>query len=545
MRKYAAKPQKKRGMRGFIIFLAIVMLLLAAVVAAGALVAVRYHIISGKLYPKDAVTLDLRDEDLKPVRFEKIREKLPDCEILWNIPFQGGTLANDVTEVTVTSLSEKDIEMLAYAEDLKTVHAENCRDYDQLARLCSLRPEVDVRYSVHFSAESYDSGVELVMFSSVTEEDIHLLEYLEQLKTVAIQPGSHDAKTVEALRGTVHNMGLEFGVVLGGELYPDTQQSLHVSDITGEELELLPYLSGMKELVLKDPKAEPEKVFALGSQLTGVTVSWEVTLGDQIYDAKTTAVDLTMAEITDLSEVEQKLAYLPDLESVTFGVCGVDEASWGNSKSKLTASPIENEDMAAYRDRVREDYRVVWTVRLGPSIALRTDADNFMPNHFGVGQLPDSYAYNLRYCEEMVCLDVGHMTLTDISFVEYMPNLKYLILAWTEVKYIEPIRTCKNLVFLELDNSTVRDISPLVDCTALEDLNLGRTYCSVEPILGMTWLKNVYMIRRGSAGVVGQALPDTRVVTSADETAATVGYGWRRLPNYYAMRDCLNAPYMN
>ena len=26
---------------------------------------------------------------------------------------------------------------------------------------------------------------------------------------------------------------------------------------------------------------------------------------------------------------------------------------------------------------------------------------------------------------------------------------------------------------------------------------------------------------------------------------ATVGGGWRRLPNYYAMRDCLHVPYMN
>jgi hypothetical protein len=223
----------------------------------------------------------------------------------------------------------------------------------------------------------------------------------------------------------------------------------------------------------------------------------------------------------------------------------VDNPDWGNSRSKLTASPIKNEDMAAYRDRVRDSYKVVWTVRLGPSIALATDKDNFMPNHFGVGQLPDSYAYNLRYCEEMVCLDVGHMTLTDISFVEYMPNLKYLILAWTEVQYIEPIRTCKNLVFLELDWSCIRDISPLVDCTALEDLNLGSTYCDITPLKEMPWLKNVYMILRGNAGVVGMALPDTRVVTSNDPDAATVGYGWRRLPNYYAMRDCLNAPYMN
>ena len=205
---------------------------------------------------------------------------------------------------------------------------------------------------------------------------------------------------------------------------------------------------------------------------------------------------------------------------------------------------IENEDMAAYRDRVRDQYKVVWTVRLGPSIALRTDKDNFMPNHFGVGQLFNDYAYNLRYCEDMVCLDVGHMTLTDISFVTYMPKLKYLILAWTEVQYIEPIRSCKNLIWLELDNSCIRDYSPLVDCTALQDLNIGKTYCDITPILEMKWLKNLYMIfcSGGSAWQASQALPDTHVVASGD---ATVGGGWRRLPNYYDMRDCLNMYYMN
>ena len=545
MGKYGTSGGKQREKKGFMIFLIVIAVLLAIAVAAAVWVLSHYHIVAGAFYPKNAAVLDLREEDIKPERFDKIREKMPECEIRWNIPFQGGTLSNDVTEVTVTTLSEKDIRMLAYAEKLKTVHAEDCRDYAQLAQLQSDRPEVDVIYDIHFSTESFASDTELVTLSHVTEEDIHLLEYLDRLDTVAILPGSHDAKTVEALRGTVHNMGLDFGVSIGSEIHLDTQESLTVSDITDGDLDLLQYLTGMKELTLKNPQADPEKVFALNKQLPGAEISWEVTLGELTFDAKTTAVDLTMVEVTDLAEVEQKMAYLPDLESVTFGLCGVDEPQWGNSRSKLTASAIENEDLAAYRDRVRENYKVIWTVRLGPSIALRTDADNFMPNHFGVGQLPDSYAYNLRYCEEMVCLDVGHMTLTDISFVEYMPNLKYLILAWTEVQYIEPIRTCKNLVFLELDNSCIRDISPLVDCTALEDLNLGRTYCSVDPILGMTWLKNVYMIRRGGGGLVGQALPDTRVVTSADETAATVGYGWRRLPNYYAMRDCLNMPYMN
>ena len=544
MGKYATTPRKQKGKKGFIIFLAVIMVLLAIAVAAAAWVAMRYHMISGNFYPKDAAVLDLREEEIKPAHFDRIQEKMPDAEIRWNIPFQDGTLADDVTEITVASLTEADVERLDYARYLKTVQAEGCTDYEVLELLRQRRPEVNVHYSVALSSGSYAWDVEMLMLDTVAEEDVHLLQYLPNLKTVALNGGDYDQKALEALRGTVHNAGLEFGVVIGGQIHLDTEETLQIQELTDADLALLPYLSSMKTLQLQNPKAAPEKVLALQEQLPGVAVSWEVTLGDQTYDTKTTAVDLTMVEVTALAEVEQKMGYLPNLESVTFGLCGVDEPKWGNCRSKLVASPIENEALAAYRDRVRDQYKVAWTLRLGPSIALRSDADNFMPNHFGVGQLPDSYAYNLRYCEDMVCLDVGHMTLTDISFVEYMPKLKYLILAWTEVQYIEPIRSCKNLVFLELDNSCIRDISPLVDCTALEDLNLGNTFVDVTPILGMTWLKNVYFIlgSRANAWKVSQAIPTARVVASG---TATVGGGWRRLPNYYAMRDCLHAPYMN
>lgn len=544
MGKYANKPQKRKNKKGLVIALGAVALVMAAVVGAFAWTAVRYHIVDGRLYPKDLQSLDLRGQEIRVNHYRKLSEKLPECEIRWDIPFQEGFLADDAREVTVTTLTAKDVERLDYAEELQVVYAEDCRDYDALAQLCHRRPELDVRYNVAFSAGSFAWNLDTLLLSSVAEEDIHLLQYLPNLKTVALETGSYDLHTVEALRGAVHNAGQKFGVVIGGNIISDTETRLEIADIAEEELALLDYLPVLQQLKLENPNVSPEKLTALRETYPQMEISWQVTIEDLTFDENTREVDLTAVEITDLSQVERKLACLPNLETVTFGLCGVDEPKWGNSRSKLTASPIENEDLAAYRDRVREDYKVVWTVRLGPSIALRTDADNFMPNHFGVGQLPDSYAYNLRYCEDMVCLDVGHMTLTDISFVEFMPKLKYLILAWTEVKYIEPIRTCKNLVFLELDNSTIRDLSPLVDCTALEDLNLGNTFCDVTPILEMTWLKNVYFIlgSPASAYKVSQAIPTAHVVASGN---ATVGGGWRRLQNYYDMRDCLNMPYMN
>ena len=82
-------------------------------------------------------------------------------------------------------------------------------------------------------------------------------------------------------------------------------------------------------------------------------------------------------------------------------------------------------------------------------------------------------------------------------------------------------------------------------CTALEDLNLGRTYADVTPLLTMTWLKHLWLLDRGL-----EAQLKVREVFEETETVLffngefTVSGGWRDLPNYFAMRDILGMPYM-
>ena len=536
--------EKKPAARQKKIVLAGAGVLAAALIAGAAWTLLNFYIVDFKLYAKDAAALDLRDREISVSHYDKVAQKLPDCEIRWDVPFQGGVLADDTTEVTVTSLTAEDVKALAHLSQLKTVHAESCTDYDQLMTLKETCPKVKVTYTVTLGGEAYDGDSTKIDVSSITSGEIEQLQYFRNLTTVVAHGGK--GQDFSELRQYCRNREITFCVSLGGTEVPADETAVTVEGITDDDLEVLGCLENLKKLHLVDPTASAESILALPDGYPQAEVSWEVTICGETFTSTDTPeeIDLSDAEITSLEAVETAMAYLPDAQKLILGVCGVDNPDWGNSKSKLAASEIKNEDLAAYRDRVREDYKVVWTVRLGPSIALRTDADNFMPNHFGVGQLPDSYAYNLRYCEDMVCLDVGHMTLTDISFVEYMPNLKYLILAWTEVQYIEPIRTCKNLIWLELDNSCIRDYSPLVDCTALEDLNIGRTYCDITPILEMTWLKNLYMIfgNGGYAWRASPALPNTHVVATGD---ATVGGGWRRLPNYYDMRDCLGMYYMN
>lgn len=505
-----------------------------------------YVIIDMNFYPRDAASLDLREDSLSIRQYERLQKALPDCEIHWNVPIQDKRYPEDTTHISLSAVEKADVDAAVYLKQLKTVDARGCTDYAMLEQLQAACPNAIVEYTLTFSEGTvYSQDAEEITVRSVTEADVQLLNHMPQLRKVTVVSGG-SLENMAAFCGTAHNLGLELGVRLAGKVYPDDTQMLALDGLTEEDSKLLSLLGMLEKIHLTNPKLSAEQLLSLRKAYPHVQISWEVELFDQVFRDDTEEVDLSAVQITDLAQVETAMASLPGVKKVILGLCGTDDdPSWGNSKAKnIAVCMIANEDVAAFRDRVRDSYKVVWTVRVGPHIALRTDVEHFMPGHFNIGRLFTDHAYNLRYCEDMVTLDIGHMTLQNIDFVAFMPRLRYLILAWTEVQYIEPIRGCKELVFLELDNSVIRDYSPLVDCTALEDLNIGNTQRNIEPILQMTWLKNLYMVgcSGGSVLKATEALTETNVVTGG---SITVGHGWRKMQNYYDMRDNLGVPYMD
>ena len=167
-----------------------------------------------------------------------------------------------------------------------------------------------------------------------------------------------------------------------------------------------------------------------------------------------------------------------------------------------------------------------------------------MPIKQGEWYFQNKHVGPLKYCEDMIAVDIGHSRVRDIDFAAYMPHLKYLILADTDVRRLDGIENCKELVWLELSWCAIESYEPLVGCTALEDLNLSRTFADPEPLYQMTWLKNLWVMERGDAVTyqLTQALPDTHVVGGAHDA---ISYGWRKLPNYFKMRDALDMYYMD
>ena len=530
--------------------------------------------VAGTFYSRNADVLDLRFADVTTADYDKLRKKAPNSEILWRIPFQGKTYDQDTDVLYVTSLTDEDVATLDYFTRLKTVEAQECTDYPQLAALTARRPEVTVEYTVTIDGREYPQDTAVVSISGITEEEINLLTYLPEL-TAVTAVGCRTPEQMTRLRDFCQEKGLSFALRFGTKTYPDTVEELDVTGVTDGELELLQLLPKLKTLHLKNPEADPETVAQLRSTYPKADISWEVEIAGVSFPDDTKEVDLsaalessaaqttaataagtqtaagaqtttktqtttgtatgtqstketqsTASAVTlNLEDLEKKMSYLSDAKQVFLGKCGLD-----------------NEELAALRERVRDSYKLVWTVQLGKKLTARTDDTTFMPVREHVYYFLDEDAYNLRYCEDMLCVDVGHMGLTNIDFVKGMPHLQILILAHNgQLQDISPISSCKELIFLELDWSAVKDFTQLVGCTSLEDLNIGLTYPSVEPLMQMTWLKNLWMVDRGGAYQLSQALPDTKIVASAD---VTVGAGWRNLPNYYKMRDMLGMEYM-
>lgn len=508
------------------VLMILLIVLLFSSVIAGVLWHMRHYVLVDlQFYPKGTQYLDLREKEISVRHYEKILRRMPGCEVRWNVPLSEGIWPDDAQTITVTALSERDVRNLKYLKQLRQVEAEGCADYRNLLLLRQQWPELQVNYSVPLGNRKFSGETKQVELNNITPEEIELLQYLPELEQVLCSGGQPE--TVFGLREYCEAKDLEFLISLGGEPIAMDTQIVQSEGTTEEQLNLLQFLPKMKKLHILAPKVSAERLLQLRQDRSDVEITWEREFLGQQLTTEMTEIDLSEATVTNLDRLEAELAYFPEVETVFLG------------ETKLS-----NDMLAERREQLRDQYKLVWTVTFGKKLKARTDDTTFMPVREHVYYFNDEEAYNLRYCEDMVCIDIGHMSVSKIDFVKYMPNLEFLILAHTQVQYIEPISTCKNLKFLELDWSPIRDLTPLKECTALEDLNLGNTYADFTPVGEMTWLKNLWMIgcSTGARYRMTNALPDTKVMVVGN---ATVANGWRDLDNYYEMRDLLGMHYMS
>ena len=418
---------------------------------------------------------------------------------------------------------------------------------------------------------SYSRDAAEIRVSSMPAEALEKLSQMSALKLVIAVEG--DGENLEQLRQYCDAKGIAFRIEVAGQTVTDEATELTLPNVTEAQLRLLMLMPNLKILYFPEPEAPAELLVQL--QQTA-SVTWEKTVLGMTFPWDAAEIDLTPVIALEAGQVMgDKTAYdygceepimsypeefpssvlvtnehpLPDKTDLTAQLIAEAEAAmpyFPNAEKLIMAGAwLDNEAMAQFRENHREDYKAVWSVQCG-MLATRTDAPRFMPTKFFVtqGSFADWHTYNLRYCEDMVAIDIGHMSIAELDFVRYMPKLEYLDVAMNHLVDLEPLASCKNLKFLVMfDQLMELDYTPLKECTALVDLNISKGHGDISPILEMTWLENLWMVGHPEESYqrARAALPETQIGYYYSHPDGD----WRKLPNYFKMRDALLMFYMD
>ncbi len=415
---------------------------------------------------------------------------------------------------------EKSVESI----DLRGTGA-SVEEYEQLR---SQFPDIPIRYDLPFQGTFYEDDTREITISALTEADIALLDYLPKLEMVHAE-GCSDYGLLLQLQARRPECHVSYSVPLMGESYGEETEELQFGENQPQLQELLDalcWLPNVKQIHFEQPRLSLEELLRLRETYPGIAVTWVKDALGETYADDVTEIDLSGREDLTFDQIERELAYFPDLEKVVMCNCGFDD-----------------ETMAAFREKMRSRFKVVWSLEIY-GIEVRTDDPYFMPAKHHV-EVSNYQVQKLRYCEDMLCVDLGHMPITDLSFLEGMTHLKYFICIDSPLMYIEPISNCKELIYVELFWTQISDFTPLLGCTSLQDLNISRTNGDPMVFKDMPWLKNLwidgYDISRASERQeLEAALPNTYIKYCDGEMTAN---GWRDLQNYFDMRDLLGMPY--
>lgn len=472
--------------------------------------------------------LDIQDTGITENDYRTLQNALPECEILWSVPFQGAFYPLDTKQLSLSSLSGEEVATLDYLTQLETVNANGCHDFDALLALQARHPECTVCYQVPLGDTAWAQDTrELTVKNASCDALAYAMAYLPDLE-VADASGCQEFDALLALQAQYPQCQIRYTVNIGGSTYRENTTELTLENANAQQVTAaLPYLPQLSTVTFTGTAPANDDILQMKLLRPNVTFVWSFDLLGVSVSSQDTQIDLSGIPMETVDAVENSLKYFNRLERVILCDCG-----------------LPNEEMDALGQR-NPDVRFVWTVSLGRHIRLRTDATYFMPYQFDT-KVTDRDLVNLKYCIDLECLDLGHHPITDTSFLAYMPKMKYLVLADSPVSDISGCANMPELIYAELFMTEVTDFSPLLNCKKLEDLNISFTIPNgIEDLRQMTWLKRLwlkgYHLSRSQQQTLRKALADTQVVY---EGGSATGEGWREGQNYYDMRDFLGMYYM-
>ncbi len=554
------KEALPRSPRRFV--LPAVLLLLAVLAGAGLYFLRQNYLIAGlHLIPRDSVELDLRDKGLTRVppleeldglrsvdlrgnalpaeELLALRDRLPECEIRCDVPLGGRTWDSRTEALELEDLPEDWTNLFLFTR-LRELTVRRCTAPQSLSAVAQEMPSCAVSGSVSLAGDWYDLASEEIILPPGAADFNELaarLGWFESLRDLTVPDGALSTREQLTLCNAFPSVRFHWPVTAGGRtLSSDVTEIafLPEEDMDMAELEeVLPLLPDLKTVDFTGSAVPGEDRAAFLEAHPRLDVHWTVELMGETYPWDTELLDFNGVPIDDPAPIEAAVPYLPRLKSVEMCDCG-----------------LSNEAMDALNKR-HENVKFVWRVYFS-GYKLRTDAEYFVASAFGdpPPAILNQHLPILSYCTELRALDLGHMYITDLSFVQSMPHMTYLILAESSVSDLSPLAGLKELKYIEAFLTGIWDLSPLLECPALEDLNICYTWVGADNAMAVLpkmkqlqrlWWCNTTLSAAQQQELV-DALPDCMMFFLRG--GQSTGGAWRYHENYYEMRDAFDMWYM-
>ena len=470
---------------------------------------------------------------------------------LW---LSSGPVDRNVSTLTLTSLTEADLDRIRELEHLTLLDGRACKE-SSLLRLFSETVTYPVLWTVQLGDMLLDSdATELAVPSSITTaaQVVAALDDLPGVQTVDLRSSGLNNEEAVALREAKPGLTYLYMVTVQGiqddadtkELTLDAASILDWDALAQE----IGYLRSLEKIVVNGT-VTPEQAAYLLEGAGSIPVSYSVSFKGRVIGSEDTEADFSDLPSSDLGAVKAVLTVLPHIQRVNldpkkgnskwtldeadqlqtlregllvnyttkaFGVSFslADEVVSFNKKNlrrkleelklllpylrnvkrvDMENCGIDNETMAALRDEFPQP-KLVWRVKVG-SYTVRTDTWMIKFSAGGGRALHDNDTVNLKYCREIKYLDLGHNKIKHMDFVTYMPDLEVCIM-YNPMSNINGVETCSKLEFFECYSCGLKDLSPLAACTSLKHLNVCyNNLTDITPLYGLTQLERLWISR--------------------------------------------------
>jgi len=433
-------------------------------------------------------------------------------------------------ELNMQGIIIDDFSPIIMLKDLKML---NIRDtgltYKDVLKIKDALPECAIEYTVYFNDSAYPNDLSSLDLSELNVTDTiavnSALKQFTNLDSVFLDSKKISSVDYLALKRGFPELAFNISIDIYGTKYLNSDTIIDIeyaeSINLDEMLIYFEYFDQIQKVDFGSRMLEEDKMKAFMDAYPETDFVWNVNLLNMAIEPSVTQIDISEQKVEDFEGFKNTLRFLSNIVYIDMCDCG-----------------LSNEQMEILRDTY-PDIKFVWKINIG-YWELRTDivafstgkkrSDNGVTYLWGGNRLQNDQAQLLKYCTDLVALDIGHQAdIIDFSFLEDLNKIQYLIIAMTGIEDLSVLENMNDLLYLEVFSTDVEDLSPLLKLPNMKHLNISNTKVTeTDVLMEMQQLERLWIVltpfSKDQREELYDALPETKIVHYT--TNPTTG-GWR------------------